>query len=289
MRIASRLLVALLTLTIFTSVVASAGRDDATEYTLTLEEDDYEIESLWTEVGTPVEIWIEAIESHNGSTPHALDVYITSSDEWWDHFCGGEGNQFADAFEPVYTKETLTLSELPYHIEWTPETDDSFYVLIDNCDNQRTTDYKDDVSAVKVTLAIDDQTNEAAEGFLAFMGGSLLLCCGGPICFAIIVVVLLVMILRKKNDPVMMHDSGAIPMVGAPATTVPGAVPMVGAPAAAQPAFDPTPVAPPAAAVQPMIAAPNPGQEYYDGLIQQGYTPDQAANYTRQHYPGFEC
>ena len=29
------------------------------------------------------------------------------------------------------------------------------------------------------------------------------------------------------------------------------------------------------------------GQEYYDGLITQGYTPDQAQQYTQQHFPGF--
>ena len=29
------------------------------------------------------------------------------------------------------------------------------------------------------------------------------------------------------------------------------------------------------------------GQEYYDGLITQGYTPDQALQYTQQHFPGF--
>ena len=29
------------------------------------------------------------------------------------------------------------------------------------------------------------------------------------------------------------------------------------------------------------------GQEYYDGLITQGYTPDQAQQYTTQHFPGF--
>ena len=29
------------------------------------------------------------------------------------------------------------------------------------------------------------------------------------------------------------------------------------------------------------------GQEYYDGLITQGYTPDQALQYTQQHFPEF--
>ena len=29
-------------------------------------------------------------------------------------------------------------------------------------------------------------------------------------------------------------------------------------------------------------------QSYYDGLLTQGYTPDQALNYTQQHFPGFQ-
>jgi hypothetical protein len=29
------------------------------------------------------------------------------------------------------------------------------------------------------------------------------------------------------------------------------------------------------------------GQEYYDGLITQGFTPDQSKQYTEQHFPGF--
>ena len=29
-------------------------------------------------------------------------------------------------------------------------------------------------------------------------------------------------------------------------------------------------------------------QGYYDGLVTQGYTPDQALQYTQQHHPGFQ-
>ena len=28
-------------------------------------------------------------------------------------------------------------------------------------------------------------------------------------------------------------------------------------------------------------------QSYFDGLVAQGYTPEQATSYTQQHYPGF--
>ena len=29
-------------------------------------------------------------------------------------------------------------------------------------------------------------------------------------------------------------------------------------------------------------------QSYYDGLLSQGYTPDQASQYTKQYYPDFQ-
>ena len=43
------------------------------------------------EIGKPIEIWIDSISGVNGSQPHAIDVYIATDDEFFDHFCGGEG------------------------------------------------------------------------------------------------------------------------------------------------------------------------------------------------------
>jgi hypothetical protein len=36
------------------------------------------------------------------------------------------------------------------------------------------------------------------------------------------------------------------------------------------------------------VAAPNPAQEYYNGLVAQGYDAATATQYTQQHYPGFQ-
>ena len=36
------------------------------------------------------------------------------------------------------------------------------------------------------------------------------------------------------------------------------------------------------------IAAPDPAQEYYTSLLAQGYDAQSAAQYTSQHYPGFQ-
>ena len=75
--------------------------------------------------------------------------------------------------------------------------------------------------------------------------------------------------------------------MGAPVAGAPGgAVPMMGAPvAAAEPMAAPVAAAPVAAAP---VAEPNPAQEYYNGLLSQGYDATSAAQYTAQHYPGFQ-
>ena len=250
----------------------TAGRSDAYEKTITLEEDEEDIEYLLTENGKKVEVWIDSIDSHNGSTPHPIDVYIASSDEYWDHFCGGEGNQFADDFSPVYVKEGLVVSDVPYHFEWTPDDDESYYLIFDNCDNQRTTDYKDDVTAIKITFAVDDQSDEVGDAIVGFLGGSLILMCLVPTCCGIVIVLLLIKLVFKKQPQTVVVAPGGmggqVPMIGQQVPASPG---MVGQ------AVSPAP-----------IGQPNPAADYYAGLLNQGYDPATAQSYTTQHYPGFQ-
>ncbi len=60
-----------------------------------------------------------------------------------------------------------------------------------------------------------------------------------------------------------------------------GTMPVMGA----QPAMVAAPVA---AAPVAAVAAPDPAQEYYNGLVAQGYDAATATQYTQQHYPGFQ-
>ena len=76
-----------------------------------------------------------------------------------------------------------------------------------------------------------------------------------------------------------MAAGGAVPVMGAPAAAAPMAAPVAAAPMAA-------PVA--AAPMAAPVAAPDPGQEYYNSLLTQGYDSASAAQYTAQHYPGFQ-
>ena len=101
------------------SSVASADRSDASESTIILDSEGYEGEYLLTENGKDVQVWIESMEGVNGSSNHPIDVYIATSDEYFDHFCGGEGNMFAEEFTPVYSKESLMPSELPFTFTYT--------------------------------------------------------------------------------------------------------------------------------------------------------------------------
>ena len=58
---------------------------------------------------------------------------------------------------------------MPFHFTYQVESDDSLYVLIDNCDNQKDTDYNAIQTTVKVTIAIDDETDEVGEGMKRFL------------------------------------------------------------------------------------------------------------------------
>ena len=91
----------------------------------------------------------------------------------------------------------------------------------------------------------------------------------------------------KTQTVVVQGGGGGMVGMGAPVAGAPGgAVPMMGAPvAAAEPMAAPVAAAPVAAAP---VAEPNPAQEYYNGLLTQGYDAASAAQYTAQHYPGFQ-
>ena len=218
---------------------ASADRSDAIEYEEIIEESSFESVDLLTEVGTPVKVWVDAIG--NDTSSHPIDVYITTWDSYlMNHVCEEVNFNEDNAFEPLYHKESLGTDDLPFHFSWTPEIDDSYVLFFDNCDNNRDSDYWMDQSQISVKYAVDDQTDELAEGVLAFLGGSMLLCCGGPVCLIIVFIVVIVMLTRKKPPQNVM------------AYQAPGAMPMQQGMAAPQQAYQAPAPAP----------APAPDQQY---------------------------
>ncbi|MDG1524833.1 MAG: hypothetical protein P8Q90_02030, partial [Candidatus Thalassarchaeaceae archaeon] len=136
--------------------------------------------------------------------------------------------------------------------------------------------------------AVDDIV-DGASGLLGMLGSTCFFIGG---CCALLLGLILGLTINDKPQTVVVQGGGGgmvgmgAPVVGAPG----GAVPMMGAPVAAAPMAAPVVAAPVAAApvVAAPIAQPNPAQEYYNGLLTQGYDAASAAQYTAQHYPGFQ-
>ena len=215
----SRLAIAIFVAILLTVPLVSATREDATEHTAIVDGGDTKINSLWTENGKDVIVWIDSIDGLEGNSSHPIDVYIATSDQWWDHMCAGDDSMFSDPFNPVFYKESLSPSDTPFSFTYSVTSDDSFYLIIDNCDNQRTTDYNADESSVSVTYAIDDESDEfaddlgdAAAGLGIVMIGGIALCCGLP--FLIIVVLL---VRKNKTQVVVQAQPQGIAPQGFPA------------------------------------------------------------------------
>jgi len=131
---------------------------------------------------------------------------------------------------------------------------------------------------------------EVAGGLLSMLGSTCFFF--GGCCLLLLGLILGLTINDKTQTVVVQGGGGGMVGMGAPVVGAPGgAVPMMGAPvAAAEPMAAPVAAAPVAAApvVAAPVAAPNPAQEYYNGLLTQGYDAASAAQYTAQHYPGFQ-
>ena len=130
-----------------------------------------------------------------------------------------------------------------------------------------------------------------ALGGLGSMLGSTCFFAGGC-CLLLLGLILGLTINDKTQTVIVQGGGGGMVGMGAPVAGAPGgAVPMMGAPVAtAEPMAAPVAAAPVAAApvVAAPVAQPNPAQEYYNSLLTQGYDAASAAQYTAQHYPGFQ-
>ncbi len=124
-----------------------------------------------------------------------------------------------------------------------------------------------------------DDVGKAAGGFLAALGSTCFFAGGGCL---LIVGLILGLTINDKSQTVVVQGGAPATMVGTPGA----AMPVMGAPVAAAPmAAAPMAAAPVVAAP---VAQPDPAQEYYNGLIAQGYDAASASQYTAQHYPGFQ-
>jgi hypothetical protein len=259
----------------------SADRSDATETTKIIDAEDHDTEGIYSSNGKVVEVWIEEIEGLNGSSAHSIDIYIVTFDGLMDHFCGE--NMFAeDDFTALYTKESLSPSSLPFHFTYNVISDDSLYLLIDNCDNQKDTDYAGNQDTIKVTFAIDDETDELGEAIGdAAAGVGIMMLLGVGVCCVLPFIILIVVILKKKKPDVVTIQSQP-PMMQQQQP------PMM---QQQQPPMMQQQQPPMMQQQQPPMAAPAANPEamaYYQGLIGQGHDAASAQSYTQQHFPGFQ-
>ena len=141
----------------------------------------------------------------------------------------------------------------------------------------------------KMWDGVGEDLVEGASGLMSMLGSTCFFV--GGCCFLLLGLILGLTINDKTQTVVVQGGGGGMVGMGAPVAGAPGgAVPMMGAPVAADPMAAPVAAAPVAAApvAAAPVAAPNPAQEYYNGLITQGYDAASAAQYTAQHYPGFQ-
>jgi hypothetical protein len=241
MRSTNRVLVFLVFFLLMCTTVVSAEEDksNAVQTETIIDSDDYETDYLTTSADVVVKIWIDDIQGINGSDAHPIDLYIVNFDQSIDHGCYGDNNMFAEDFTPLQAHEGISAGT---YIEWTPPTEDSFRIIIDNCDNQRTTDYNSNIDSIIITYSVDDYSDElaaeiadAAAGILGGLGVITLVgaffCCGVP--FLIIVVLLM-----RKNKVVVQQT--------APSYVAPAPMPVFGQ--------SPTMAAPP---IQPVVSHPS--------------------------------
>ncbi len=130
-------------------------------------------------------------------------------------------------------------------------------------------EYSDD----NVEEVLDD-LGEAAGGLMSMLGSTCFFAGG---CCLLLVGLILGLTINDKTQTVVVQGGAPATMVGTPGAEMP----VMGAPVAAAPMA----AAPVAAAP---VAQPDPAQEYYNGLIAQGYDAASASQYTAQHYPGFQ-
>ena len=146
-----------------------------------------------------IKIWIEDISgvpNDSESAPHPIDIYILSYAELSDHICYSRWSD--EDLNPHYTKETLAPSAAPFYFEFIVPDNDDYFLVIDNCDNQRDSDYKTNIEDIYVTYSIESSgSNGLGDLFFGFL------------CITIIIVVFVIgsfrgiigITNRKSNQP----------------------------------------------------------------------------------------
>ncbi len=168
---------------LITTTVVSA--DKRTKEDVLISEGDYVDESLlFLDTNDRIDVSV-TVNSPSGGL---VDVYILSSSDWFDYP--------DDPFSPEISREGVTTTSFTFTV---PEIG-SYYLIIDNVDNSRTSDTVP-TDSVTVDYEYDDPSFEKIEE--AFWTAAWF-CIAGVIAVVVIIVVIIVVVvflLTKKEKP----------------------------------------------------------------------------------------
>jgi hypothetical protein len=178
-------------------VFAPAITADSQHNDVYLEKDDNKMYWLWSDSGDDVEINFSLDLGGN------VDVYIMTSDEYWDRYVNDTDFHPAMSWVNVRAvKET-----------WEQPDDQAYRIVIDNWDNAKNNDTVP-TGDVQYDLFYDDKLDEKIDEILGMAGMALAGCC---LLIIIVIVVVIWLIVRKKNsDTVVIQTPGGYPPMGPP-------------------------------------------------------------------------
>ena len=215
-----------------------------------LEEDSYKSYLLISSMDDEVEVNFTVTSGGN------VDLYIMTSEMYRDRY------QQDLHFNPAMVRENITTARFT----WTQPDDSTYYLVIDNWDNGRTTDAKP-TGNVTYDLFYDD-------GFLddldELFGMAMMMVVGCCLLVIIVVVVVIWLLFRKKKDnqgTVVIPPPVAYPPGGQP--SYPGAPPSY--PQSPQPPYQP----PPGFNQQPQQQPPYPQPPVFPQPPPPNYPPPQ--------------
>lgn len=188
----TRILIALILCLMFAAVFSPAPASAQEKITYTnvlIYENDYEYHSLWAlNQDEEIDVSVDVTSPSGG----LIDVYILSSSHYSSYPDG--------VFTPTIEKEGVSSTDFTFKA---PD-DATYYLIIDNEDNSRSTDAVP-VGDVTVSYEYDDpiyasiqDIEEAAE---AFAFGCLMIVVIAVIIIVVIIVVVIFLIVRKPKEP----------------------------------------------------------------------------------------
>lgn len=171
------------------STVAFTAEGKSEYKDVTLSEDDYDSYLLlFSSRGDEVEYSFDVVQGGNA------DFYIMSFDQYFDYYMDGE-----DFNASLEKQNTLSAAG-----KWKQPDDQTYYIIIDNMDNNHTGDATP-TGGITYDLVYEEDWEEDVENFIQALGIMMIGCCA---LIAIVIIAIVYLIVRKrKADPVIIQQA----------------------------------------------------------------------------------